>query len=65
MTQQVLIQASDQYQVMLNNYASIIEKTNQQLGLWFNPYGLMIGILAVLVAIIAIGVGIALWRNIK
>lgn len=62
---QYILQAPDQYQVMLEKYSSVLEKTNQQLGLWYNPYGIAIGILAVLVAIIAIGVGYALWRNSK
>jgi hypothetical protein len=51
------------YQVMLSNYASILEKTNQQLSLWSNPYGIALGILAVLVAILAIGVAVALYLN--
>lgn len=62
---QYILQAPDQYQITLEKYSSILEKTNQQLGLWYNPYGIAIGILAVLVAIIAIGVGYALWRNSK
>ena len=58
-----LAQAPDQYQVMLNNYANILEKTNQQLGLWTNPYGLMIGLLTIIMAIAAIVVSIILWKN--
>ena len=50
---------------VLNNYISILEKTNQQLNLWSNPYGLMVGILTLLVALIAIGVAYALWRHSK
>lgn len=53
------------YQKMLENYAAILEKTNQQLSLWSNPYGLSIGILSVLIAVIAIGVAFVLWRNSK
>ena len=55
----------DQYQVMLNNYATIVEKTNNQLGLWSNPYGLSIGILTALIAIGAVIVSILLWKNSK
>jgi len=50
---------------VLNNYISILEKTNQQLSLWSNPYGLMIGILTLLIAVIAIAVSYALWRYSK
>lgn len=50
---------------VLNNYISILEKTNQQLSLWSNPYGLMVGILTLLIAVIAIAVSYALWRYSK
>lgn len=53
----------DQYTLMLENYASIVEKTNQQLSLWSNPYGIMIGILTLLVAVGAIVVSIILVTN--
>lgn len=60
---EIITSAPDQYQTMLNNYASILEKTNQQLGLWSNPYGIMIGILTLLITIAAIVVSVILWRN--
>ncbi len=50
---------------ILNNYISILEKTNQQLSLWHNPYGVAIGILTLLIAVIAIVVAYALWRHSK
>jgi len=50
---------------ILNNYVSILEKTNQQLSLWYNPYGVAIGILTLLIAVIAIVVAYALWRHSK
>ena len=53
----------NQYEVMLNNYATIVEKTNQQLGLWSNPYGLMVGLLTVIIALVAIVVSFLLWKN--
>ena len=46
---------------ILSNYISVLEKTNQQLDFWYNPYGLMVSILTLLVALIAIGVAYALW----
>lgn len=48
---------------LIENYISILEKTNQQLGVWSNPYGIAIGILSILIAIIAIGVAYAFWLN--
>ncbi len=53
----------DQYELMLNNYSSILEKTNQQLSLWYNPYGLMIGVLTLIVAVGAIIVSAILINN--
>jgi len=50
---------------ILNNYISILEKTNQQLSFLYNPYGLMVGILTLLIAVIAIAVSYALWSNSK
>lgn len=64
-TNTVISSSSSQYQVMLDNYASIVEKTNSQLGLWSNPYGLMVGILTLLMAIGAIVVACLLWKNSK
>ena len=49
----------------LNDYIYFLEKTNQQLSLWYNPYGLMVGIVTLLVALIAMGVAYALWKNSK
>ncbi|MCX6715234.1 MAG: hypothetical protein NTX72_05490 [Candidatus Uhrbacteria bacterium] len=53
----------DQYQAMLNNYSSIVEKTNQQLSLWFNPYAVMIASLGAMFTIGAIVVTVIIWRN--
>lgn len=55
----------DQYQMMLDNYASIVEKTNQQLSVWSNPYGLMIGVLTFIVTVGAIIVAWYIWKNSK
>lgn len=43
-------------------YIDILEKTNQQLSLWFNPYGLMVGALSILVALGAIVAGAFIFR---
>ena len=64
-TNTVISSSPSQCQVMLDNYASIVEKTNSQLGLWSNPYGLMVGILTLLMAIGAIVVAYLLWKNSK
>ena len=45
------------------NYIDILEKTNTQLSLWYNPYGLMIGILSILIAVLAILFAFILWRQ--
>lgn len=61
----VLSPSSVQNQLVLEQYLEILEKTNQQLSIWLNPYGLMIGILTLIVAVGAIIVGIILWKNSK
>jgi ribosomal protein S27E len=63
MTETFISASPDKYQIMLENYALILEKTNQQLGLWSNPYGIMIGILTLLFAIAATVVSIMLVKN--
>lgn len=63
MNTSIISSTPDQYQVMLENYASILEKTNSQLGLWTNPYGVMVGTLTLLVAVGAIIVSVMLVRN--
>lgn len=50
---------------MQDQYIQILEKTNQQLSLWANPYGIMLGILTLMVAIIAIVVAWYIWKNSK
>lgn len=48
---------------MVEKYSSILEKTNDQLSLWYNPYGISVGILTILIAVGAVVVSIILWRN--
>jgi len=50
---------------MLENYSSILEKTNNQLGLWLALSNYTVTILGVMVAVIAIWVALALWKNSK
>src|SRR3989338_4010236 len=64
-SQGAIMLRTPEYQQMMNNYVSILEKTNQQLGMWSNPYGIAIAILSIFIAIIAICVGVALWRHSK
>jgi rubrerythrin len=47
----------------LDRYTQILEKTNQQLGLWTNPYGLMVGSLAVLFTVLAIVATFLIYRQ--
>lgn len=44
-------------------YITLLEKTNLQLSLWYNPYGIMVGILTLLVAVLAIYFAYILWRQ--
>lgn len=57
-----IMAAPGQYEVMLNNYASIVEKTNEQLGFWVNTSSLAVAILSALIAIVAIIVAVTLWK---
>ncbi len=60
-----IISQYNQYQDMLDNYASIVEKTNQHLSMWVNPYGIMVGVLTLIVAIMAVVVAWYIWKNSK
>ena len=62
-TSTIMQAAPNQYEDLLNNYVAIVEKTNQQLSLWYNPYGLMVGLLAIIIAVVAIVVSFLLWKN--
>jgi len=44
-------------------YIDTLEKTNEQLALWSNPYGIFIAVLGVLFAILAIGFAVVLFRQ--
>jgi DNA-directed RNA polymerase subunit RPC12/RpoP len=44
-------------------YDQLLEKTNNQLSLWWNPYGVFIAFIGVLFAVLAIGVTFALYRQ--
>lgn len=47
----------------LLNYQQILEKTNNQLSLWTNPYGILIGILGVIITILGIGVAFVIYKQ--
>lgn len=64
-TNTIISVAPNQYEAMLTNYASIVEKTNNQIGLGVNLATLAVAILSVLIAVIAIFVAFALWKNSK
>jgi len=53
----------NQYEIVMKNYAEIVERTNQQLSLWTNPYGLMVGLLTLLITFLAIAVSFLLWKH--
>src|SRR6266566_523410 len=44
-------------------YRDILEKTNEQLSLWSNPYGVMVGALGVLFTVAAVVVGFLIFRQ--
>jgi len=44
-------------------YIDILEKTNQQLSLWANPYSLMILVLTILIAFMAIALSFIIWKQ--
>lgn len=46
-------------------YISLLEKTNQQLSLWSNPYGVLVAVLSFLVAFLAIAAAVILYRQTK
>lgn len=46
-------------------YISLLERTNQQLSLWSNPYGVLVSILSFLVAFLAIAAAVILYRQTK
>lgn len=50
---------------MEQQYIQILEKTNQQLSLWTNPYGVMVGVLAVLFTVLAIVAAVIIYRQSK
>jgi len=49
----------------IQNYISILEKTNQQLSLWYNPYGILVAILTILFTILTIVAVIIIYRQSK
>ncbi|MCK4630019.1 MAG: hypothetical protein KAT40_01175 [Bacteroidales bacterium] len=48
---------------LLNTYTDILKSTNEQLGLWHNPYGILITALAVLFTLLTIIAVIIIWTQ--
>lgn len=48
---------------MENQYIQILEKTNQQLSLWSNPYGIMVSVLTALFAVLTIISAFIIYRQ--
>ncbi|MCX6318257.1 MAG: hypothetical protein NTW29_13275 [Bacteroidetes bacterium] len=48
---------------VLSNYQQILEKTNSQLGMWSNPYGILIGCLGVMITLLGIGVAFVIYKQ--
>ncbi|MDD5043373.1 MAG: hypothetical protein PHD51_01735 [Patescibacteria group bacterium] len=55
--------APNQYEIMLNNYAAIVEKTNQQMSYWFDPYILIIASLTALFTVGTIVAAVVIYWN--
>jgi len=62
-TSTTLIAAPSHYQTMLENYASLVAKTNTELSFWLSMGNWMTTILGVFVAVIAVFVAYAIWKN--
>ena len=50
---------------ILKYYQDILEKTNSQLSLWWNPYGVLIGLLGVLFTVLTIIAAVVIYRQSK
>ncbi len=50
---------------VVKNYQQILEKTNSQLSLWWNPYGLLISVLGILFTILTIISAVIIYRQSK
>ena len=48
---------------LLSTYTDILKSTNEQLGLWHNPYGILITTLAVLFTLLTILAAIIIWTQ--
>lgn len=49
--------------VLSNRYIDVLEKTNQQLSLWSNPYGIIIAALSVLFTVLTIVAVVIIYRQ--
>lgn len=45
------------------NYIQVLEKTNQQLSLWYNPFSLSVTFLTIFIALLALFFSYVLWRQ--
>lgn len=59
----VIMKNGNSFDSINSYYLSILEKTNSQLGLWTNPYGILIAILAVLFTIMTIIAAVIIYRQ--
>lgn len=51
--------------IVNQHYLGILEKTNEQLSLWFNPYGVLIGVLGILFTVLAAVAAIIIFKQSK
>ena len=49
--------------LVTQQYITLLEKTNQQLSLWSNPYGVLITILSTLFTVLTVVAAVIIWRQ--
>lgn len=61
----IYILQNSSHDTEIKNYQEILEKTNNQLSLWWNPYGIFVSLLGVLFAVLAIIATFLIYRQSK
>jgi hypothetical protein len=61
----IFVVSQEPYKKIAENYQEILEKTNNQLSLWWNPYSVFVTSLGVLFAIFAVITAIVVFRQSK
>lgn len=51
--------------ILMQHYVDLLEKTNQQLNLWSNPYGVLVAILSTLFTVLTVVAAFIIWKQSK